>query len=95
MKKGRFQMTNLKMLKILNPIMAITFLVTIKAVFLYKYSPFFNLKGSETVYEIHEIAGKLLFLMIILHIILNWNWIKSQIFGIKAKPKAPASKKSK
>ncbi len=86
-------MSNIKLLKILNPVMAIVFLITLIAVFLYKYSPLASLQGNETVYEIHEIAGKVLFLLVICHIILNWNWIKTQIFGIKAKGKVFKKKK--
>jgi len=78
-------MSNLKLLKILNPVMFIVFLIAAKAVMLYKYSPFFNLKGNEAVYEIHETAGKIFILLAIFHIILNWKWIKLNVFGIKPK----------
>ena len=85
-------MTNLKFLKVLNPILVIDFLVVIIAVSIYKYPLFPSLQGSEMIYKIHEIAGIIFFLLGILHLILNWNWVKSQIFGIKPKSKARKSK---
>ncbi len=83
-------MAAVKLLKILNPIMFITFLTAAAAVTLYKYPVITALHESHVVYKIHEIAGIIFILLSILHIILNWNWIKSQIFGIK-----PQSKKAK
>jgi len=76
-------MSNLRYLKILNPILALFFFVTIKTVLLYKFSPIETLQGSEMLYKIHEIAGIIFFLLAILHLFLNWNWVKTQIFGIK------------
>ena len=84
-------MTNLKLLKILNPILFIVFLTAAIAVILYKYSPIISLQGNETVYEIHELAGKLFIILAIIHIILNWKWIKLNIFGIK--PQSKTAKK--
>ena len=84
-------MTSQKLLKILNPIMALDLLIAIKAVLIYKYSFIEAWRGSEMVYEIHEIAGMIFFVLAIFHIILNWNWIRSQIFGIK--PKQTGKKK--
>jgi len=80
-------MTNQKFLKILNPILVIDFLVVIIAVSIYKYPLIASLQGSESIYKIHEIAGIIFFMLGILHLTLNWNWVKSQIFGIKAKSK--------
>ncbi|MFO7659507.1 MAG: DUF4405 domain-containing protein [Candidatus Cloacimonadaceae bacterium] len=78
---------NLKLLKILNPLLFIVFLTSLLAVTIYKIALFPALQGSETVYQIHETAGIVFFILAVLHLILNWNWIKSQIFGIKNKPK--------
>ena len=83
-------MANIRLLKILNPIMFITFLTAAAAVILYKYPLITALQESSNVYTIHEIAGKIFILLGILHLILNWNWVKSQIFGIK-----PAKKTTK
>ena len=85
-------MSSLKWLKILNPIIAIAFLTAAVAVTLYKYPLIPSLNGIETVYEIHETAGLIFILLGILHIILNWNWIKSQIFGIKPVRKTKPTK---
>ncbi len=82
---------NLKLLKILNPLLFIAFLTALSAVIIYKYALIPILHESYTVYLIHETAGIIFFLLAILHLILNWNWVKSQIFGIR--PKAKARKK--
>jgi predicted ferric reductase len=83
-------MSNLKLLKVLNPILAIVFICTAIAIILLKYPVIPALQGNETIYIIHEIAGKVFIILAVLHIILNWNWVKSQIFGIK-----PAKKQGK
>jgi hypothetical protein len=72
---------------VLNPLMVIAFITVAVAILLLKYTIIPSLQGNATVYQIHIIAGKVFILLGILHIILNWNWVKSQIFGIKAKPK--------
>lgn len=79
---------NLKTLKILNPLLFIAFLTSLTAVTIYRTALFPALQGSETVYQIHETAGIVFFCLAILHLILNWNWVKSQIFGIKPKAKS-------
>lgn len=79
---------NVKLLKILNPLLFIAFLTALAAVLIYKIALFPALQGSETVYQIHETAGIVFFLLAILHLTLNWNWVKSQILGIKPKAKA-------
>ena len=68
-------MSNQKLLKILNPVMAILFICVAVAIILLKYPVVPVLQGNETVYYIHEIAGKIFIALAVLHIILNWNWI--------------------
>ena len=80
-------MTNLKILKVINPLLALAFLTAAVAVTLYKYHIISSLYQEDIVYRIHEIAGLCFILLGIFHIILNWNWIKNQIFGIKPKHK--------
>jgi hypothetical protein len=80
-------MTNLKMLKVLNPIMLLTFLAAALGIILYRFPIIASLHEGSLAYEIHTIAGQIFILLAFLHIILNWNWIKLHIFGIKAKAK--------
>ncbi len=81
-------MSNLKLLKVLNPVMAIAFLGVIAGFILYKTPLVPSLQGSEGAASLHEIFGLIFLLCAICHIILNWNWIKTQIFGIKPVKKA-------
>jgi len=83
-------MSSLKLLKILNPIMAIAFIVGAVAVILYKFPLITKLQGDEIIGKIHETAGIIFIMLAILHIILNWNWIKLHFFGIKVKNKKQA-----
>jgi uncharacterized BrkB/YihY/UPF0761 family membrane protein len=76
-------MMNLKLLKILNPILFIAFLTVAISMLLYRLPGRFNY--DEIVGQIHALSGAIFFILAILHIILNFKWIKSQIFGIKAK----------
>jgi hypothetical protein len=81
-------MSNLKLLKIINPLMAIAFLSAAVGIILLKFPIIPSLNGSGVIYKMHIIGGQLFILLAIIHITLNWNWIKSHIFGIKAKPKS-------
>lgn len=76
-------MSNLKLLKVLNPVLAVVFITTAIAIILLKYPVIPALQGNETIYKIHEIAGKVFIILAVLHLTLNWNWVKSQVFGIK------------
>ncbi|MCD8480366.1 MAG: DUF4405 domain-containing protein [Candidatus Cloacimonetes bacterium] len=62
------------------------FVVTIVAMILYKVPGRFQY-DADGVGKIHEIAGIVFFILALCHIYLNWQWIKSQIFGIKPKKK--------
>jgi len=68
---------NNKILKILNPLLFLALLVTIVAMVLYK------VLGADSVREIHEISGTVFFILGLIHVFLNRQWIKSQILGIK------------
>jgi hypothetical protein len=84
-------MSNLKMLKILNPIMAIAFLCAALAIIISKLN--LAIIPGDLIYELHETAGAIFILLAMCHIILNWNWIKLNILGIKSKSKATKKKK--
>lgn len=70
-------MNKSKMLKIINPIMTIIFLCLAGS----------GLANNFIPYEIfHAVHGKLGFafvVLVLIHIYLNWNWIKSQFFKKK------------
>lgn len=72
---------NNKILKILNPILLIAFLVVSVSMIIYRIPG--ALQGDEIVGKIHALSGTLFILLAILHISLNWKWIKTQILGIK------------
>jgi hypothetical protein len=92
--KKENRMNKLKWLRILNIFVILDFLAVSISIFLYLFSPFQYMRGNETLGEIHEIGGKILFILIVLHVILNWNWIQAQY--LKKKKQAPnPSKKSK
>lgn len=65
-------------LKIVNPILACSFLVQVITSIII----FFDIKipNRESVFEIHEYNGLLLIALAIIHITLNWGWIKANIF---------------
>ncbi|HQO18174.1 MAG TPA: DUF4405 domain-containing protein [Candidatus Cloacimonas sp.] len=77
---------NNKKLKILNPIMFVVLAIAVTAIITYKISELFNY-DAYGFKEIHEIFGFLFAVLAIFHIAYNWQWIKSQIFGIKPKKK--------
>jgi len=55
--------------------MAILFLIMITTLIL--------MKLEKNVYELHETCGIAFLILGLVHIYLNWNWIKANIFGIK------------
>jgi hypothetical protein len=63
-----------KVLKVLNPILAILMLNQILTGFLNEWLP-------PKAFEIlHEGGGGVLTVVAILHVILNWNWIRATFF---------------
>ncbi len=74
-------MSNLKLLKILNPLLAIAFLVTALSILLSRLG--YDLGNA------HPTAGLIFIILSLVHFVLNWNWVKLHIFGLKRKaPKA-------
>ena len=84
---------NNKLLKVLNPLLLIAFIVVGVAVALYKIPG--ELQGTEQMGKLHELAGIAFLALAVLHIILNWKWIKTQIFGIKNKSVKKTQQKKK
>jgi hypothetical protein len=66
-------------LKILNPLLILLALDQIINTFVMKLSP------SMTVLTIHEWTGYALGIVVLLHFILNWNWIKMTFLTPKKK----------
>ena len=67
---------NTKYLKILNPILLVSFLVQACT------GMYLSLvRLNETLGDIHEANAYLLLALFILHIVFNFNWIKSTYFS--------------
>lgn len=62
---------NHKILKILNPILFLTVIFTLLGLLGYKTTE------TDLWYKLHIISGTLFFLAAILHLILNWGWVKA------------------
>jgi hypothetical protein len=69
-----------KWLQITNPILFILILWMVISGTFHSQIPY------EVFEKAHPFAGYALFLLIILHLVLNWNWVKMNYF--KKKPKA-------
>jgi len=72
-----------KLLRIVNLLMFIDLLIVVVAQIVYHNHP--ELQGEEAVLEVHEIAGAIFILLVIVHIILNFSWIKNMYFKRKQK----------
>jgi len=65
------------LLKIVNPLLGIAFLVQIVSGYLIGQGGIF--------YEIHENCAMALIVLVLAHIVLNWNWIRANFLSRKAK----------
>lgn len=63
-----------KLLKVINPIMFILVVLQLVSAILMEAT------GDSVVKEIHEINGFLLVILVIVHLRLNWNWVKANFF---------------
>ncbi|MDD3904907.1 MAG: DUF4405 domain-containing protein [Candidatus Omnitrophica bacterium] len=79
-------MNKLKMLRIVNPVLFISAVVQIVtgagfAFHVFESSP----RVFKMALEAHEYNGFLFAVLIITHLVLNWDWVKSQFFrkGVK------------
>jgi hypothetical protein len=66
---------NNQALKIINPFLflaALTQIVTGLAM---------ALTRNHLAYEIHEKTGLLFIVLLVLHLVFNWGWIKASLFG--------------
>lgn len=69
-----------KALKIINPILFALLLTVFLSMILYKFGPA-HLKYSESMSDLHTYAGAMFFIVGIIHIYLNWFWIKTNLIG--------------
>jgi len=75
-------MTRNLALKIVNPVMGLLLIMQFVTAIWASQSP------GELPFELHEWGGWLLGACVVLHVILNWNWIKANFFPRKAVPSA-------
>jgi hypothetical protein len=86
-------MNKLKWLRILNILVIVVFIGLATCISLFLWAPIPNLQGNETLVEIHQVLGYIFFVLIVLHVILNWNWIKAQY--LKKKKPLPSTDSTK
>ena len=67
------------MLKILNPVLLLLATVQVITVIVLKTA------GSEFIGELHEITGYVIGAGVVLHLYLNWTWIRTNFFAAKIK----------
>lgn len=69
-------------LKFINPILATLLLLALICISLYEIGPQ-GIRGTEVIKELHAACGILFFLVGLIHLYLNWAWVRINIFGIK------------
>ncbi len=67
-----------KILVIVNILMFLIFISTVVSALIYRFIPS-PLQGSEIMSSIHGISGLSFSGLALIHIILNWTWIKVKI----------------
>ncbi|HAM38563.1 MAG: hypothetical protein A2474_00380 [Elusimicrobia bacterium RIFOXYC2_FULL_34_12] len=70
-------MNKIKLLHIANPILLISFLIQTISIFNMLFQ--IDIIDQELIFNIHKYNGLLFILLIFVHIIFNWNWIKVNI----------------
>jgi hypothetical protein len=65
------------LLKILNPLLILSALVQITTIIIKAF------KDIDLVQSIHEVNGWVLMSLVVLHLILNWSWVRSVLFSRK------------
>ncbi len=76
-------MAKQKILRILNFLLFIDFLIIVIAQLVYQFHP--QLNGEEFVLEFHEVGGFIFVVLVIIHFILNFPWIRNAYFRRKKK----------
>ncbi|MDP8221598.1 MAG: hypothetical protein P9X26_09640 [Candidatus Stygibacter frigidus] len=75
-------MKKLKALKVVNIFMILAFLAAALSLVFYKWIPS-AIQGESFLYEMHEFAGTIFIIIGIIHLVLNFGWIKSMYFKKK------------
>lgn len=73
-------MNKLLFLKIVNPLLFVLVLLQGVTVLLSKFTT-----PPDWFWELHEYGGYGIFALALLHLILNWSWVKSNFFPKKPK----------
>ena len=73
-----------KALKVVNIFLVLAFLITSISLVFYKIIPS-AIQGEEFLYEMHEMAGTIFIIVGLIHLILNFGWIKAMYFKKKKK----------
>ena len=71
-----------KALKVVNIFLVLAFLITAISLVFYKIIPS-AIQGEEFLYEMHEMAGTIFIIVGLIHLILNFGWIKAMYFKKK------------
>jgi hypothetical protein len=77
-------MKQIKILKIVNMLLFLDFLIVLTSVLFYKIIPG-NLNGSEMMAEMHETSGMIFGILVLVHLTLNFKWVKMNYFTPKKK----------
>ncbi len=70
-----------KALKIVNPILFVSAIIQISTGIILAFHLFKKIMGF--IGEVHEYNGFLLSLLILIHLYLNWSWVKATFFRKK------------
>jgi hypothetical protein len=63
-------------LKMVNLLVAIAFLVLAASIAISKTIT----DPSPALFETHEFTGYIFFILVIIHFVLNWSWVKANFF---------------
>lgn len=70
-----------KILRVLNVLLIINFLIVVIAQLIYQFHP--ELNGEEFVLKYHSTGGYIFIILVVLHFILNFRWVKNAYFKRK------------
>ncbi len=70
------------LLRFLNIILVIAFFLVAISIILYRWGPE-SIRWSGGLYEIHETFGLIFIIVALLHLILNWTWIRNTYLSRK------------
>ncbi len=74
-----------KVLKIINPILAILVLYQVITGSMHEVIP------KESFEAVHVSGGVALVVFVIIHLLLNWNWVRASFFGSRNKKEKKGS----